>query len=389
MEEMRALRVAVFLSGLTGGGAQRRSLLLARGLVERGCDTDVVVVRSDGPFATELPARARLVALEPKAARMPVIGERRALWVLSSIPALARYLARTRPDVMLSTSTAGNLAALAAGKLSRSGVPVVITANSNLSAGASRAVPLAGALARTFIARAYRAADATIAISRGVADDLCALGLGKDRVVQIYNPLDVAAITSRAAEPVEHAWLRPGAPPLIVTAAKLKPQKDYPTLLAAFARVRATRQVHLAILGEGEERQRIERRARELGIGDDIWMPGFVANPFAWMARASVFVLSSAWEGLSNALLEALACGCPVVSTDCPSGPREILAGGQYGTLVRVGDDAALAQAIVATLDAPPSRQRLVARAADFGVDEAVDAYLSVLRSVCGPRGGS
>ena len=393
MEQTRALRVAIFLSGLTGGGAQRRSLLLARGLVERGCSTDVVVVRGDGPFAREVPPRARLVALEPAAARMPLIGNRRALWVLSGIPALARYLRTERPDVLVSTSTAGNLAALAARTLSRSRVPVVITVNTNLSAGAagaSSAAPLVGALGRRCIARAYSGADAAIAISRGVAEDLRHVTtLAGDRIAQVYNPIDVASIAARSRESVEHPWLQPGAPAVVLAAGKLKLQKDYPTLLAAFARVRASRPAHLVILGEGEERERIERRARELGLFDDLYMPGFVDNPFAWMARASVFVLSSAWEGLSNALLEALACGCPVVSTDCRSGPREILADGRFGRLVCVGDDAALAQSILETLEAPLPRERLTARAAEFGVDKAVDGYLTVLSSVCRLRGGS
>jgi len=381
------LRVGVFLSGLTGGGAQRRSLMLAKGLVDRGCSTDIVVVRGDGPFRKLLPAGAQLVALEPTAARMPVIGSHKALWVLSGIPALSHYLTTQRPDVLLSTSTPGNLAALWARKLSRSGVPIVITVNLNLSAAALRAGPLLGPLARRFIASVYSGADAAIAISRGVAEDLrniCAFPA--DRVMQIYNPLDIEFVTARSREPVEHSWLRPGAPPVVLAVGKLKPQKDYPTLLDAFARIRASQPAHLVILGEGEERARIERRARELGFGDDLYMPGFVENPFAWMARASVFVLSSAWEGLSNALLEALACGCPVVSTDCRSGPREILADGEIGPLVRVGDDKALAEAIVTTLAAPLPRERLVARAAEFSYDKAVDLYLAALSSVAVPR---
>jgi glycosyltransferase involved in cell wall biosynthesis len=174
----------------------------------------------------------------------------------------------------------------------------------------------------------------------------------------------------------------------VLAVGKLKRQKDYPTLVRAFARVRAHREARLVILGEGEERARIERFVKSLGIEADVYLPGFVENPFAWMARVSVFVLASAWEGLSNVLLEALACGCTIVSTDCPSGPREILADGAFGHLVPVGDDAALAAAIAAALSAPAQRERSVARAAEFGFDAAVERYLAVLHRVSALRQG-
>jgi glycosyltransferase involved in cell wall biosynthesis len=161
-------------------------------------------------------------------------------------------------------------------------------------------------------------------------------------------------------------------------------QKDFPTLLKAFARVRAVRPARLLILGEGKERTELEVLARELGVASDVALPGFVPNPFPHMMRASVFVLSSAWEGLPGVLIEAMACGCPVVSTDCPSGPAEILDGGVYGPLVPVGDDAALAKAILSVLETPPDPERLRARAALFSTDHAADQYLELLLGPCG-----
>src|SRR5262249_43075680 len=146
-----------------------------------------------------------------------------------------------------------------------------------------------------------------------------------------------------------HPWFRPSAPPVVLGAGRLHAQKDFPTLLRAFAQVRAKREARLMILGEAkcaEYRTELMALAAQLGIADDVMLPGFVANPFAYMARAAVFVLSSAWEGLPTVLIEALASGCPVVSTACPSGPREILENGKYGPLVPVGDDTALANAI-------------------------------------------
>ena len=166
---------------------------------------------------------------------------------------------------------------------------------------------------------------------------------------------------------------------MLLGVGKLKPQKDFACLIRAFARVRATRPVRLIVLGDGPQREALLVLARTLGVADAVALPGFVANPFAYLGRAAAFVLSSAWEGLANVVIEALACGCPVVSTDCPSGPAEILAGGKYGRLVPVGDDAALANAIAATLDAPPRQESLRDRARHFSVDRAAAQYRRVL----------
>jgi glycosyltransferase involved in cell wall biosynthesis len=219
-----------------------------------------------------------------------------------------------------------------------------------------------------------------IAVSQGVAEDLArVLAPPRPPIVAIANPLPIAEIEEKARAPLAHPWLEPGAPPLLLAVGKLKLQKDYPTLLRAFARVRARRPARLLILGEGEQRRPLERLARELGVAQDVALPGFAENPWAWMARASLLALSSAWEGFSNVVAEALACGCPVVSTDCPSGPAEVLDHGAYGMLVPVGDDRALAEALLETLEKPRDPERLRARASTFSVDTAVDRYLEVL----------
>jgi glycosyltransferase involved in cell wall biosynthesis len=231
--------------------------------------------------------------------------------------------------------------------------------------------------------RTYPWADAIIAVSTGVADDLSlTAGIPREWISTIYNPVVTPELLSKAQAPLDHPWFTPGSPPVILGVGRLHEQKDFPTLLRTFARVRAERETHLMILGEAkhaEHRAELIALAAQLGIADDVAFPGFVDNPFAYMARASVFVLSSAWEGLPGVLIQALACGCPVVSTDCPSGPAEILQNGQYGPLIPVGDDAALARAILTTLDRPPDPQRLRARAAEFSVSHAVDQYIELL----------
>jgi glycosyltransferase involved in cell wall biosynthesis len=378
--EASDVHLALFLSGLAGGGAQRRMLLLARGFAARGCRVDVVVARAEGPYRPAIPRSARLVALDSRVARLPGIRTKRGLWVLATTFALAAYLARERPQVVLSTSAPANLASLGARALARSPTRVVVSANLNLSAATGPRQRFWGPALRALARRAYRRADGVIAVSQGVADDLARLlAPSGPPIVAITNPVPIAEIEEKSRALLSHPWLEPSAPPILLGVGKLKLQKDFPTLIRAFARVRAQRPARLMILGEGEERRRLERLVRELGVAKDVALPGFAENPWAWMARASVFALSSAWEGFSNVVAEALACGCPVVSTDCPSGPAEILDHGNYGMLVPVGDDRALADALLETLEKPRHPARLRARAAQFSVETAVDRYLDVL----------
>ena len=174
------------------------------------------------------------------------------------------------------------------------------------------------------------------------------------------------------------AWAAPGAAPLIIGVGSLIGLKDFPTLIRAFAQLRSQRECHLVILGEGLDRPRLERLVRELRLETDVTLPGFVRNPFAWMSRAAVFVSSSVTEGCPNALMQALACGAPVVSTDCPGGSGEILEGGRWGQLVPVGDAGTMAAAIAGVLDASaqPDVRR---RAAAFTLRSVALQYLQVL----------
>jgi glycosyltransferase involved in cell wall biosynthesis len=195
----------------------------------------------------------------------------------------------------------------------------------------------------------------------------------------IHEPIMTEELLAAARAPVEHPWFADGEPPVLLAAGRLTAQKDYPTLLRAFRAAREARALRLVVLGEGEERGRLEALARELGVAPEVDFAGFVANPYAFMARASLFVVSSAWEGLPTVMVEAMACGAPVVSTDCPSGPGEILERGRYGRLVAVGDAAALAGAMLATLDDPPPPELLRRRAGEFGPEQAIERYRAVL----------
>lgn len=231
------------------------------------------------------------------------------------------------------------------------------------------------------IARVYPLAHAIVAVSEGVATDLRArVGSAGDRVLTIPNPVVSHTDGDTVMQEPPHPWLAtPREKPVLLAAGRLTVQKDYRTMLRALARVRARRDCRLIILGEGEERTALEQLAAQLGISDVVDLVGFHREPRRWMAAADLFVLSSAWEGFGNVLVEAMSAGTPVVSTDCPSGPAEILQHGRVGRLVPVGDDAALADAIAATLADPPSRNSLINATAPFRSSVVARSYLNVL----------
>ena len=317
----------------------------------------------------------------------PVLLAWQPLKQLPHLPGLVRYLRTERPAALFAAMPVPNLLAVWARRLAGVPVRVLVSERNTLSAmlGSSRRwrerhlPPLLG--------RAYRLADGIVAVSDGVGDDLARrTGLPRARISTVYNPVVTPELAELAAQPVAHRWFLPGAPPVVLGVGSLSARKDFPTLLRAFARLRAERDCRLVILGAAgspkktrEQRAALTELAHSLDVSDDVDLPGFVANPFAYMARASVFVLSSAFEGLPGALIQAMACGCPVVSTDCPSGPAEILDGGRFGALVPVGDDGAMAAAIAATLDQPIAAATLQERAALFSVERAVDRYLDLM----------
>jgi glycosyltransferase involved in cell wall biosynthesis len=359
-------RVAIFAPDLVVGGAERSMLKLAGGLVERGYPVDLVLSAAQGPLLAEVPEGVRLVDL--KARR-----------VLSSLPALVGYLKREKPDAMLSILHA-NLVALWAGRLAGAPTRFVVSERNTLSVEARE---YWGDLRMRFlpylVRRFYPWADGIVAVSRGVAADLTRVaGLPPESVRVIYNPIVTPVMQAKAREPIQEAWFDPAQPPVVLAVGRLDAQKDFNTLIRAFALVRQKVLAHLLILGDGDERSRLEALVHRLGLQSEVRMPGFIANPYPYMRCADLFVLSSRWEGLPGVLIEALYCGIPLVATDCPSGPREILAEGKYGALVPVGDQDAMAQAILDGLNGngkptPPESWQ------PFTLDEAVNRYLAVL----------
>lgn len=358
-------KVALFIPSMAAGGAQRVFLTIANALHARGHSVDMVLAMAAGEFLDEISPGVNIVDLgAPRMAR--------------AVPRLVSYLRRERPVSLLSTLPHANLAAVAARRLAR--VPTrVFVREANTPSKALQSGFKSRAMA-SLLPLCYRAADGVIAVSQGVARDAAALGnLEPGRIHVIPNPVDVDEIRRRAALPLNHRWFAPGEPPVILGVGRLIPQKDFHTLIRALKHVRSTRPCRLVILGEGPDRAELEGFADGLGVASAVEFPGYVSNPFAFMARADVFALTSAWEGMPNVLIQAIACGCPSVSTDCPSGPREILRDGRDGRLVAVGDALAMGDAILKTLQDPLDSQSLQRRAADFDVDKIVGGYLDLL----------
>lgn len=384
--------IAMFIYAPTGGGAQRRAITLANAFAERGHLVDFVVVRSRGLMSGELSPRVGLVRFDcewgPVEARVRRTVRHRGIETALSIPDLARYLRRERPDVLLSAASHVNLVSLLAWRLAGRPMPLVLRASNHPSANLRLFSPFQTLLRRYLrwlAGQIYPWANAVIAVSDGVADELERVSrTPRGRIRRIYNPVVTPEFLARMEEQIDHPWLAADQPPVILGVGSFKIQKDFITLVRAFKRVRAVRPARLVILGKGPQRAMIKKLVKEQGLAADVHLPGYVANPLAWMSKALVFVLSSLWEGLPGVLIESMACGCPVVSTDCPSGPREILSDGIYGPLVPPGDPDALARAILSVLWLPPDRRFLQRRTSLFLLDNAVDAYLDVFEQCIG-----
>ena len=366
VDKSAPVRIALYTPSLGAGGAESVIVTLANGFSERGIVVDLVTATAEGHFRKDLSDAVRIVDLESPR-------------VLFSLAGLIRYLRRERPEAMLSVLNYANVIATIAWRWARVPTRLVVSERTTLSKSKSSMRNIRGRFVPALVRWAYPRASAVTAVSSGVADDLVEhVGLSRERIQVVYNPIVSPELCDKSRRPLSHPWLRKDAPPVILGVGRLTTAKDYPTLIRAFAQLRKQRPARLIILGEGELRGELETLVADLRIGDDVALPGFSDNPFAWMSRASLYVLSSSWEGLPGSLIQAMACGTPVVSTDCPSGPAEILENGKWGRLVAVGDSEALASAMSATLD-EKEHPKVSARADFFSIERAVDGYLKVL----------
>lgn len=360
--------VAIYLPELTPGGAQRVTVDLANGLAARGHDVSLLVSYAGGQLRPEVTDAVEIVELTTPA--IPGLG------ILVTVPSLARYLRRERPAILFSAMTYANVVATLATRLSGSATPIAVVEHTTVGMEMGGKRDVTNHLARWI----YPLADRVIAVSEGVAESVRErTRVDPAQVVVLPNPVPVAAIRERTGGDVLVPWLDDPALDVVLWVGRLAPEKDLPTLLAAFEQLHDRRpSTRLVLGGTGDERERIERLVETRDLQDVVALPGYV-DPAPYMARASVFALSSTYEGLPTVLVEALACGCPVVSTDCPSGPREILGDEEWGRLVPVGDSAALADALEATLNDPPDPEHLRERAEEFASERVLEEYETLI----------
>ena len=352
------------------GGIGRAIGKLARYAAEQGLRVDVLTYAKGKPLfaANDRPGRVTHRHLTDSRHKAVIVAR------------LGLYLRRQKPRALLSTTDRANRIVIGSRR-----VPGANHTRRHLSLwNHISAVPRREAVRRRKyrqLRRLYPQAEAIIACAQSLTDDLVQnIGLPADKVVTNYGPMIDPALHEQAQQGVEHPWFQPDQPPVVLGVGRLMPQKDFPTLLRAFAELRQRLDARLVILGEGHDRPELEALAKELGIGDAVDLPGFAHNPYAYMARASLFTLSSAWEGLPLVLIEAMALGTPVVATDCPSGPGEVLTGKLADRLVAVGDVSGLAAAMQRALTtgrADPDAFEQAVR--PFTVDVACQRYLETL----------
>jgi glycosyltransferase involved in cell wall biosynthesis len=364
--------IAIFLMDLQGGGAERVMLNLAEGLSDCGLQVDLVLVQAAGEYLSMIPPKLRLVVLDSPR-------------LIQSVPALSQYLRQHQPRALLSALEDTNLVAILAKHWARVATRLVVTVHNQLSQEVKHATNLKRRLVPYVIRWIYPWADAVVGVSQGVVDDLIQFGCPRSRTHAIYNPIITPDFLLKQASAKQagmppHPWFEANQPPVILGVGRLNQQKDFATLIRAFAQLRQSQSARLMILGEGAERDRLECLIAELGLShEEVSLPGFVPNPIYYMSAAAMLVMSSAWEGFGNVLVEAMAMGTPVVSTRCESGPAEILAEGKYGKLVRVGDVDSMAEAMWQTLQMIPQPELLQKRANDFSLARSLEAYQRLL----------
>ncbi len=360
--------LALFVSFSGTGGVERVTLNLLQGLsAEPNLRVDLllVVARRGTPPVIPWP-NIRVIQLPVRHSQM-------------AIPALIRYLRSERPEVLMVAKDRAIRTAILAHALAGVNTRLVGQLHMNMQGFLK---------SKSFLTRWMRLApmrwlfpslDKIIGVSQGVVEDTLEItGMPRDRVIAICNPVITPELAVMAQAEVTHPWFQEDRP-IVLGAGRLTPEKDFPTLIRAFAKLREQRPARLVILGEGPLEASLRALTRTLGIEADVDFPGFTANPFAYMQKAALFVMSSAWEGSGNVLVEALALGTPSVSTDCPFGPRETLADGRYGALVPVGDDGALAKVMAETLDNPLPPETLKAGVQAFEIGFSARRYLQVL----------
>lgn len=363
----KAKKVAIFVSFSGHGGVERMVVNLCQGMTALGIQVDLLLVRTEGVYLEQLPASVHCRQLK-------------ASHTWGSIFELAAYLRREKPTALLAVKDRAGRAALIARYLSTVRTRVVMRIGTTVSAALDGCSPLRKAAWYLPMRFFYPRLDGIIAVSRGVADDVLKIThIEHKKLHVVANPVITDGLKNMAAGKPEHDWFKNKKIPVIMGIGRFTRQKDFSTLIEAFGILRQDRPARLVLLGEGQERKKLAAMVTSLHLEDDVWMPGFITNPYVYLKHAQLFVLSSRWEGSPNVLTEAMALGIPVVSTDCPSGPREILQDGRLGPLLPMGEAKKMAAAMAAVLDNPPQPDSLMEAVKDYQVSASANRYLEIL----------
>lgn len=361
-------RVAIFIPTFGDGGVERMLVNTARGISELGVPVDFIINRGDVPYLQHLPERVTLIELNTDNQK-----QRYSLFV--------RYLQRARPSVVVSAKTKDDMIAMQAKHTTQINTRFFLRPGTTMSERlrAKGINPIKRLITYRRLRKLFLQADGVIAVSKGVADDISRITtIPREKIHVIRNPNITPEMYDLASQTPDHPWAEKGQPPLIVGMGGLRRQKDFSSLIRAFALVREQRPCRLLILGQGRQRNKLLQLAADLDVKPDVDLPGFSHNPYAILSRSALFVLSSLWEGSPNVLTEALALGVPVVATDCPSGPIEITQKGKYGPLVPVGDVEAMAKAMLQMLDHPPDPAFLKQATLEYTMEKSARHYLRV-----------
>lgn len=361
-------KLTILLTDLRPGGAERVCVNIANAMVERGYQVEFVLLQAKGDLLPDLNRVVKVIDIKQTRLR-------------NSLIPLVRYLKENKPDAVLANIWPLTVISVVARFLSNTACRLVVAEHTTWSRS-ELLKPFGNSLIiKQSMKMFFPHADRVIAVSKGAADDLAEFASVKRELIDvIYNPISGNKPKSIAAcdATLCGGWLS-GHHKKIIAVGTLKEIKDYPTLLKAFSIVLKSVNARLLILGEGEMRESLQKLINDLGLLDFVIMPGFVKDPTPYFQQADLHVLSSTGEGFANVIVEALAVGTPVVSTDCPSGPREILEDGKYGRLVPVADSVALAHAMIEALSVVHDTDALKSRAMDFSIGKSVDRYEKIL----------
>lgn len=365
-------RLAFYIHSMTGGGAERVAALVASGFAARGYPVDLVMNRAEGPHKRFVTPDVRCVSLDCSTAR--------------AAPRLLRYLRQTRPDCLIAALGHNNLNAVIAARLTGTPFAATVHAIPSVHRRNLRTSGVIGTIAQILSPLIYRAADAVGVVSDSVRQDIAYSAKRPDKFHVLHNPVDTQHFSpascpedARATDSLAHD----GAP-IVLGVGRFDRAKNFDLLIRAVDAMQGRQAAQLVLLGDGADRARLVRLARDLGIADRVYMPGFVADPAPWYRRAAVHAITSESEGFGNTIVESLGTGTPVVSARCIGAPAELLGHGRYGAIV-ARDAEAMSVALVGAIRQPPDSAELVARAALFSMDVCLDRYETMIAAMTSP----